>query len=149
MTVSELKEYLRGCGVAYGGILDRETLCRQVWETHCECMSMPELNAFLMENSISTSDCRSVASRRQKAKEAFQMNRPAAPTPVLRVQKYDVVMLTKLSRTEMNGKRAKVIQPDCGGGRAEVCLEESGKNFKVKLENLLIMPGDGSGAYLD
>ena len=32
MTIHELKEYLRERGVIYSDILDRETLCRRVWE---------------------------------------------------------------------------------------------------------------------
>jgi hypothetical protein len=147
MTVADLKEYLQRSGVYHNDILDRETLCRRVWETHCECMSINELNAFLMENNISTSGCRDIISRRQKAKEAFQITRPSAPTQGPRIQKNDVVTLTKLTRSEMNGKRAKIVQPDCGGGRAEVYLEESGKTFKIKLENLVVR--QDSVEYLD
>jgi hypothetical protein len=110
-------------------------------------MSINELNAFLMENNISTSGCRDIISRRQKAKEAFQITQPSAPKQGPRIQKNDVVTLTKLSRSEMNGKRAKIVQPDCGGGRAEVYLEESGETFKIKLENLVVR--QDSVEYLD
>jgi hypothetical protein len=153
MTASELKKYLRERDVAYRDILDKETLCRRVWEAHCDCMNMAELVKFLTENHISTSDCRDIASRRQKAKDAFQASRPAAPkhVPILAfcVQEHDVVMLTGLNRAEMNGKQATVVQPDCGGGRAEVRLEESGKTFKVKLENLAVVSNDDSDEYLN
>jgi hypothetical protein len=121
MTVSELKDYLRQYDVSCGDIRDKETLCRRVWETHCDCMTVPELNTFLTENNISTSDCRDITSRRQKAKDAF---RTGAQAP--RFQEQDVVILTKLSRMELNGERATVVKADCGGGRAEVLLEESG-----------------------
>jgi hypothetical protein len=147
MTVAELKEYLKGQGVDHNDILDRETLCRRAWETHCECMSITELNAFLLENNISTSGCRDIISRRQKAKGALKIPRPSAPKQAPRVQKNDLVMLAKLNHSEMNGKRAKIVQPDCGGGRAEVCLEESGRTFKIKLENLVVR--QESGEYLD
>jgi hypothetical protein len=150
MTVSELKKYLRERGVVCTDILDRVTLCQRVWEAHCDCMSMDELTRFLTENNISSSDCRDIASRRQKAKETFQADRSMAPKytqdrpmatkhdvpPILRIQEHDVVTLTGLNRAEMNDKRATVIHPDCGGGRAEVRLEESGKVVKVKLENI-------------
>ena len=122
MTVHELKEYLRERGVIYSDILDRETLCRRVWEAHSDCMTMTELGTFLSENRISTTDCRDVGSRRQRAKEAFQIG-PRGASASSRVQLHDVMTLQGLTRAEMNGKRAKVIQPDCGGGRAEVRLK--------------------------
>jgi hypothetical protein len=147
MTIHELKEYLRERGVTYSDILDRETLCRRVWEAHCDCMTMTELGTFLSENRISTANCRDVGSRRQKAKEAFQIS-ARGPSASSRVQLHDVVTLRGLTRAEMNGKRAKVIQPDCGGGRAEVRLEESGKLVKVKFENLTAV-NDSSDEYLD
>lgn len=132
MTVSELKQYLRQYDVSYGDILDTETLSRRAWETHCDCMTLPELNRFLTENDISTSDCRDVTSRRQKAKDAFRAERP-------RLQEHDVVILTKLSRLELNGERAVVVDAHCGGGRAEVLIEESGTRIKVKFENLVVV----------
>ena len=94
-------------------------------------MTMTELGTFLSENRISTTDCRDVGSRRQRAKEAF----PGSATRgvcVIPCAAARCGALQGLTRAEMNGKRAKVIQPDCGGGRAEVRLEESGKLVKVK-----------------
>lgn len=144
MTVSELKEYLRQYDVSCGDIRDKETLYRRVWETHCDCMTLPELNTFLTENKISTSDCRDITSRRQKVKDAFR-----AGAEVSRLREHDVVILTRLSRLELNGERATVVKADCGGGsmRAEVILEESGEKFKVKFENLVVV--QRSEAYLD
>ena len=149
MPTSELKKYLFDRDVGCGDVLDRETLCRRVWEAHCDCMSVRELTAFLSENGISVADCRDIASRRERAKGAFEARRPAPPTPTpvavpvmvvpeIRVQEHDVVTLTGLNRADMNGKRATVVQADCGGGRAEVRLEESGKLFKVKFANLAV-----------
>jgi hypothetical protein len=46
----------------------------------------------------------------------------------------------------MNGKGGTVVQADCGGGRAEVRLEESGKLFKIKFVNLAVVP---KGDFLD
>ena len=152
MPTSELKKYLSDRDVGYGDVLDRETLCRRVWEAHCDCMSVSELAAFLSTNGILAADCRDIASRRERAKGAFEARRPAPPTstptptptptpvavPEIRVQEHDVVTLSGLNRAEMNGKRATVVQADCGGGRAEVRLEESGKLFKVKFANLAV-----------
>ncbi|KAF8910634.1 hypothetical protein CPB84DRAFT_1812732 [Gymnopilus junonius] len=136
MKVSELKEYLRDNG---------ETLCRRAWK----------------HTNISTVDCRDIASRRDKAKQAFQSTQHAAPEPSDRkvdapsqLQVNDIVVLTGLSRAEMNGKRATVLQAECGGGRAEVHVEELGRTFKVKIENLVLFvdeTGDGhdSEDFLD
>jgi hypothetical protein len=138
MTVSKLKEYLQQCGVSCGDILDKETLCRRAWETHCDCMTMPELNTFLTENKISTSDCHDIPSRRQKAKDAFGTGAEAP-----RFQEHDLVILTKLSRMELNGERATIVKADCGGGRAEVLLGESGTKIKVRFENLVVVQRAG------
>ncbi|PPQ95221.1 hypothetical protein CVT26_014913 [Gymnopilus dilepis] len=157
MKVSELKEYLRDNGVAHEDVLDKETLCRRAWETHVDSMSIGELNIYLSENHISTQDCRDIASRREKAKQAFQSTRHSAPEPSERktdtsgtspLQNNDIVVLTGLSREDMNGKQATVLQADCGNGRAEVHVEELGRAFKVKFENLILNPfvdqtGDG------
>jgi hypothetical protein len=43
MTTAELKVYLSERDVEYGDALDRESLCRRVWEAHCDCMSVTEL----------------------------------------------------------------------------------------------------------
>jgi hypothetical protein len=37
----------------------------QALETHCDWMTVPELNTFLMQNNISTLDCCDITSRRQ------------------------------------------------------------------------------------
>lgn len=146
MTASELKKYLRERGVSHTDILDKETLCRRAWEAHCDSMSVPELDAFLSDNNISIADCRDIASRRRKAMEAFRTTRPTAPK---HIQKDDMVVLMGLKRDELNGKGAKVVEADCGGGRAEVCLEESGKPIKVKLENLTVVRTNKADAYVD
>jgi hypothetical protein len=146
MTTAELKGYLSERDVEYSDDLDRESLCRQVWEAHCDCMSLTELVAILSENQISTAGCRDIASRRQRARESFQAQRPATQTPttvptpavvVPGVREHDVATLTGLNRAEMNGIKVIVVQPDGGGGRAEVRLE-SGKMFRVKWENLAV-----------
>ncbi|KAF8154959.1 hypothetical protein B0H34DRAFT_660306 [Crassisporium funariophilum] len=153
MTTPELKAFLKEHCVAYDDIFDKETLCRRVWEAHCDSMTVPELNAFVRENSISTADCRDIASRRQKVKEAFQASRPAAqskPRPP-RFYEDDRVILTGLNRAEMNGKTAIIVRADCGDGRAEVSLEAGAKTFKVKFENLVAAtPDNDDGSdYLD
>jgi hypothetical protein len=147
MAIPELKDYLRERGVAYTDILDRETLCRRVWEAHCDCMSMSELTSYLSENHISTADCRDIASRRQKAKDAYQSSRLPTSFPPS-VKRSQVVTLKGLTRAEMNGKRAIVVQPDCGGGRTEVRIEDSGKLVKVKFENISATSND-LDEYLD
>jgi hypothetical protein len=134
MTVSELKEYLQRHDVVCGDIREKETLSCRAWETHCDWMTVPELNTFLTQNNISTSDCRDITSRRQKAKDVF---RTGAKTPCF--QEYDVVILTKLSRMELNGERATVVKGDCGGGRVEVLLDGSDTRIKVKFENLMVV----------
>ncbi|KIJ31525.1 hypothetical protein M422DRAFT_77608, partial [Sphaerobolus stellatus SS14] len=149
MSATELKDYLKQRGVAYGDILDKETLCRRVWDTHCDYMTVMELNTFLSENNISVVDCRDIQSRREKAKNTFDANRPGSvgsstststPAPALPqksgLRKNDRVKLTGLSRADMNGKYATVIQEDCGNGRAEVRIDEMEKNFKVKFDNI-------------
>jgi hypothetical protein len=162
MKVSELKEYLRESGVAHQDILDKETLCRRAWETNVDSMTVAELNIYLTENNIPTQDCRDIASRREKAKRAFQTPQHLAPEPSERkndppstsqLQVSDIVMLVGLNRADMNGKQATVLQADCGGGRAEVHVEELGNSFKVKFENLIpFMNGSGDGqdeSFLD
>jgi hypothetical protein len=96
-------------------------------------MTMPELNTFLAENNISASDCRDITSCRQKVKDVFNCTSIEAP----RFQEHDMVILMKLRHMELNGERAMVVKADCGGGRAEVLLEESGTRIKVKFENLV------------
>ncbi|KIJ42068.1 hypothetical protein M422DRAFT_780073 [Sphaerobolus stellatus SS14] len=63
-------------------------------------------------------------------------------------RKDDKVKLTGLSRADMNGKQATVIQEDCGNGRVEVRIDELEKNFKVKLENIVVA-ADSDDEFLD
>ncbi|KDR76199.1 hypothetical protein GALMADRAFT_210854 [Galerina marginata CBS 339.88] len=155
MKVTELKDFLKEHGVAYEDILDKETLCRRAWEAHCDSMSVSELNIYLANNNISTHDCRDIASRRDKAKQAFQSTPPPPPPTSSRKEDPaqfrdgDIVMLTGLSRAEMNGKQATVVQADCGGGRAEVNVEDLGRTFKVKHENLLPVSVEDEDDFLD
>ncbi|KAH6907625.1 hypothetical protein BKA70DRAFT_1563097 [Coprinopsis sp. MPI-PUGE-AT-0042] len=81
MSIAELKAFLiiNERDVDGGDILDKETLCKRVWETHCDCMSVSELNTFLSSSNIPTTGCRSVSDRRDKSKAAFEP--PARPTP--------------------------------------------------------------------
>ena len=115
MSVSELKHFLNDHGATFDDILDKETLCRRVWDTYCESMGITELNKFLAENSISTADCRDVQSRRQKAKGMFRPpKRRAAPpasanTSQVRGRKDDTVIPNGLNRAEMNGKMGTVM----------------------------------------
>jgi hypothetical protein len=142
MSASELKSYLKERGVTYGDILDKETLCRRVWETHCDCMSITELDKFLSGNNISAAGCKDVFSRRQKAKDAFRPpTRPAQPpkssnTSATRFGKDDSVVLTGLNRAEMNGKKGTVVSVDHAEGKVLVRLAGTSKIFKIKLENL-------------
>ena len=57
--------------------------------------------------------------------------------------------LTGLNRAEMNGQLGTVVQADCGGGRAEVRLEETGKLFKIKFVNLAVVPNEDPEDFLD
>jgi len=148
MSASELKGFLKGHGVAFDDILDKETLCRRAWDTHCDSMGIVELNKFLSENLISTIDCRDVASRRQKAKEVFRPpTRPAPPpasanTSQVRWRKDDNVVLTGLNKAEMNGKRGTVVSVDHALGKVQVRIEEMDRSFKVKFENLQMAAGE-------
>ena len=126
----------------FGDVLDKETLCRRAWDTYCDCMSMVELNMFLSDRNISTVGCRDINSRRQRAKDAFESpTRPSRPpassdTTATRFIKGDTVVLTGLSRAEMNGKTATVISVDHAEGKALVRVEALDRSFKIKLENL-------------
>ncbi|KIJ42084.1 hypothetical protein M422DRAFT_31475 [Sphaerobolus stellatus SS14] len=157
MSATELKDYLKQRGVSFGDILDKETLCRRVWDTHCDYMTVMEVNTFLSENNISIADCRDIQSRREKAKSTFDASRPApspSPAPTSSklksgFRKNDRVKLTGLSRADMNGKYATVVQEDCGNGRAEVRIEEMEKNFKVKFDNIIANASNSDDEYLD
>lgn len=78
MSVPELRDFLEACDVDAGGVRDKDRLCRLVWDAHCDCMSLTELNAFLSTKKISTSSCKSVGDRRDKAKAAFEPPRTVA-----------------------------------------------------------------------
>jgi hypothetical protein len=143
MSASELKQFLNDHGATFNDILDKETLCRRVWDTHCESMGFNELNKFLSENSISTADCRDIESRRRKAKGMFRPpKRPAAPPLAsasksqVRWRKDDNVILKGLNRGEMNGKKGTVVSVDNALSKVQVRLEGMDKSFKVKFENL-------------
>ena len=142
MSVTDLRAFLAERGVEFDDVLDKETLCRRAWDTHCDCMTIAELNTFLSDRNISTVGCRDVNSRRQKAKSAFEPPaRPSRPpassdTAAIRFRKDDTVVLTGLNRGEMNGKTATVISVDHAEGKALVRLEVLDKTFKIKLENL-------------
>jgi hypothetical protein len=58
-------------------------------------------------------------------------------------------MLTGLNCTELNGERAIVLKADCGDGRAEVSLEESGRTLRVKFMNLMVIHEANSVEYVD
>jgi hypothetical protein len=68
MSVTQLKAFLKGRGVEFGDVFDKESLCRRAWETHCDCMTIVELNSFLSDRNISTVGCRDINSRRQRLK---------------------------------------------------------------------------------
>jgi hypothetical protein len=144
MSVSELKNFLEERDVEFGDVLDKETLCRRVWDTYCDCMSVVELNRFLSDMNISTAGCRDIYSRRQKAKAAFEPpTRPSRPpasadTSAIRLKKDDTVVLTGLNRAGMNGLTATVVSVDRAEGKALVRVEALDKTFKIKLENLKI-----------
>ena len=145
MSLSELKKYLNDHGATFGDILDKETLCRRVWDTYCESMGSVELNKFLIENLISTADCRDVSSRRQKAKDMFRPpNRPAPPPAStsdrsqVRWRKDDTGILVGLERAEMNGKKVTVVSVDHALGKVQIRVEGMDKMFKVKSEHLQI-----------
>ena len=46
MSTPELKAYLTDRGVEFSDVVDNKTLCRRVWDTHCDCMTLIELNTF-------------------------------------------------------------------------------------------------------
>ena len=155
MSASELKRFLDDHGATFDDILDKETLCRRVWDTYCESMGITELNKFLSENSISTAGCRDVQSRRQKAKGMFRPpKRPAAPpasanTSQVRWRKDDDVILKGLNRTEMNGKRGTVVSVDNELGKVQVRIEDMDKSFKIKFENLQMAIDEEEDEELD
>ncbi|KAH6911802.1 hypothetical protein BKA70DRAFT_862847 [Coprinopsis sp. MPI-PUGE-AT-0042] len=141
MSIAELKAFLNERDVDGGDILDKETLCKRVWETHCDCMSISELNTFLSSSNIPTTGCRSVSDRRDKAKAAFEP--PARPTPGPRMdrgsggwRKDDVVVLTGLSKADMNGKVGKIQVIDSEARKVTVFVDDFGRAFKVKYENV-------------
>lgn len=141
MSIAELKAFLSERDVDGGDILDKETLCKRVWETHCDCMSVSEVNTFLSSSGISTAGCRSVNDRREKAKAAFEP--PARPTPGPRMErssggwrKDDVVVLTGLSKADMNGKVGKIQVVDSDARKVTVFVDDFGRAFKVKYENV-------------
>jgi len=150
MSIAQLKNFLTERDVDATDIFDKETLCKRVWETHCDSMSISELNTFLSKNGISTAGCRDISARRQKAREAYRPpSRPAPSTPGNGSggwRKDDVVMLTGLSKAEMNGKKALIQIVDTSQGKATVWVEDMGKAFKVKFENMkpFVANGDGS-----
>jgi len=145
MSVTELRAFLAERGVEFGDVLDKETLCRRAWDTYCDCMSIVELNTFLSAKKISTVGCKDINSRRQRAKDAFEPpTRPSRPpassnTSAPRFRKDDTVVLTGLSRAEMNGKTATVISVDHAEGKALVKVEVMDRTFKIKLENLKML----------
>lgn len=134
-------------------VLDRESLTRRVWDTHVDCMSVPEINSFLREQSISTIDCIDINSRRQKAKDSFQVSRPAVTVPLVDslplVKLDDKVLLSGLKKVEMNGKTGTVVNIDLAAGRAEVYIEDLGRSFKVKFENVTLDTTSEGGELLD
>ena len=154
MSPAELKSYLTERGVSFDDILDKETLCRRVWDTHCDCMTIPELNQFFTDNSISTADCRDIASKRARAKAAFRPPaRPPAPTPAPApampkdggsgrttgggpFRKDDAVILHGLTRAEMNGKKGTIVLIDVAASKATVKVPDLDRSFKVKFENI-------------
>jgi hypothetical protein len=101
-------------------------------------MSLVELNSFLSTRSISTVGCKDVNSKRQKAKDAFEPPRALASSSRIGFRKGDMVILTGLKQTEMNGKTAMVISFDNPEGKALVKLEGLEQKFKIKLENLKV-----------
>jgi hypothetical protein len=139
MSITELKAFLSERDVDVGDILDKETLCKRVWETHCDCMSISELNTFLSSKKISTAGCRSINDRREKAKAAFE---PPTRPPVNRGggsggwRKDDIVVLTGLSKADMNGKVGKIQIVDTAAGKVTVWVDDLGRAFKVKYDNV-------------
>ena len=155
MSASELKQFLNDHGATFDDILDKETLCRRVWDTFCESMGIIDLNKFLSENSISTADCRDIESRRRKAKDMFRSpKRPEPPlasanTSQVRWRKDDDVILKGLNWAEMNGKRGTVMLVDNALGRVQVRIEGMDKSFKVKFENLQMATNEEEDEELD
>lgn len=139
MSIAELKAFLAERDVDVGDIFDKETLCKRVWETHCDCMSISELNTFLSTKKISTTGCRSINDRRDRAKAAFE---PPTRPPVARGggsggwRIDDLVALTGLSKADMNGKMGKIQSVDTAAGKVTVFVEDMGRAFKVKYENV-------------
>jgi Zinc finger, ZZ type len=137
MSIPDLKSYLQTNGVQSGDILDKETLQHRVWDTHCDSIGVLEVNSLSTENGVSLASCRDIATRREKAKDLFRSEaRPPPPLPTTRFRENDRVLLTGLSRADMNGKTAIVLVRDCGGGRSEIQIEGIAKPFKVKFENM-------------
>ncbi|KAJ2913688.1 hypothetical protein MD484_g6726, partial [Candolleomyces efflorescens] len=142
MSISELKSYLTTRDVEFSAseIVDKESLCKLVWETHVDCMSIGELNTYLSQNRISTAGCRDVNARRQKAKDAFEPpSRPAAPPTGGGAggwRKDDIVVLTGLSRADMNGRKGVVQVVHTEERKVTVFIEDMNRAFKVKYDNV-------------
>ena len=143
MSNLELKHFLECRGVAFDDILDRETLCRLVWDTHWDLMDVVGLKKYLLQNLISMAGCRDVNSLRQRVKDTFcPPTRPAPPpasvdTSQVRRWKGDHVVLSGLlNSAELNGKRGTVESVDYASGRVQVRIEEMDQSFKVKFKNL-------------
>ncbi|KAJ2935492.1 hypothetical protein H1R20_g1602, partial [Candolleomyces eurysporus] len=142
MSIPELKSYLTTRDVEFSAseIVDKESLCKLVWETHVDCMSIGELNTFLSQNKISTAGCRDVNARRQKAKDAFEPpSRPVASPGGGGAggwRKDDLVVLTGLSRADMNGKKGVVQVVHTDERKVTVFIEDMNRAFKVKYDNV-------------
>ncbi|KIJ42079.1 hypothetical protein M422DRAFT_31470 [Sphaerobolus stellatus SS14] len=90
----------------------------------------------------------SVSAAPPQASYPTSTSQPATQDKPLHLHKNGKVKLTGLSRADMNGKHAIVIEDDCGNGRVEVRIEEMEKNFKVKLENITAA-SDSEEDFLD
>jgi hypothetical protein len=144
MSTSELKDFLKAHEVFSDDILDKETLCRRVWETYCESMSITELEDFFLQNPISMVGCTNATSPWQTAKNAFcPPTRPAPPpasvdTSQVRWRKDDKVVLTgSLNRADLNGAEGTLVSVDDGFPfGANVSAGDVDRLLRVKLENL-------------
>jgi hypothetical protein len=134
-SLDELKSYLRQNEVDYSDIADQdwEKLSFRAWSTRVQHMTILEINTFLADNDIPTSNCIDLAQRRRMAENTFDPTRIRVP------EENDVVVLRG---EDMNGKAAKVLQPDCGDGGVLVSV-------KLTVEEMLRNWPAGSSLYLD
>lgn len=148
MSVGQCKSFLREQGVDAGTASEMDDLRRLVWDTHCDCIALFELNKLMAECGISADGCSGIAARRECAKKAYEKAaRPSEPVAYERMFcPGKRVCLAGLNAAHMNGKDGSIVptQPPIPG-RATVLIDDDGKEYKIKYQNLTML----SDEFLD